>query len=186
MFRIKIDGIKYQIPNRAKEMTLGQFSKVSDIMAKQQGFTDKIVDIISLFNKAAGNNVTIGQVKEYSRGLGLSTTRKTVVNEFNVSGRVYVYNKDPRAVSIRTIEKMILEGKDTALAMISVMYEDAQLTPNEHKDKAHIEHKMKLFADALNADDCIPALVKIGEMLFKNVNQAHDSLSMAGATAAQQ
>ena len=185
MFKIKIDGIKYQIPNRAKEMTLGQFSKVSDIMATQQDPIGKMIDIINLFDKKAANYITVGQVKEYSKGLGLSTTRKTVVPEFTVSGRVYVYNKDPRAVSIRTIEKMILEGKDTALAMISVMYEDAQLTPNEHKDKAHIEHKMKLFADALNADDCIPALVKIGEMLFKNVNQAHDSLSMAGAPAAE-
>lgn len=170
---------KHEIPTKAKDMTLGQFSKVSEIMESQNKPVNKILKVVEVFSKDAPDEMTVKQVMDYAKKLDRSATRKTVAKEITVNGRVYRFNSDPKAATLAAIEKHIIESQQAPLAITSAIYEDVQLSNTEHRDSAHIKHKMKLFAE-VNADLVLPAIVATSEKLIENVNALNESISMEG------
>jgi hypothetical protein len=64
---------------------------------------------------------------------------------------------------------MAVKGGAWGHKAFALVYKDVELTDTEHYTDAHIEHKSKLFGDAVNADVAAPVIFQLSRIILEHI-----------------
>lgn len=168
MIQFEIKNRIYKARTLASEITLNELSKIMAIESEKEfQHIQRWLKIIQIVSDEGLEN-EIGQrglgnfIKHFQKG---SKRIKKVPKSIQVNGRKYLFQPDPSAKAIQILEETIAKRKDYACHLFAIMFEDEQLTSVEHRDKAHIDHKARLFGDNVMSDIALPTIVKASKLL---------------------
>ena len=182
MINFEIKNKTYKCRTNPSEISLKEFAKISAIQSGDGEHVEKwlqVLDIVS--DSGLVNEIGIKGLAAFITEFQSPQIGSNITKEIEVNGRTYVYNDDPSAKAIQTLERFMVSRKDYAAHVFAVVYEDAQLTHVEHQDKAHIEFKAKLFGEQITADIAIPVIVDIAKIFVENTKAINDGFPMATA-----
>jgi hypothetical protein len=74
---------------------------------------------------------------------------------------------------------MAVKGGAWGHKAFALIYKDVELTDTEHYTDAHIEHKAKLFGEAVNADVAAPVIFQLSRIILDHIQQLVDAQSSA-------
>lgn len=182
MIQFEIKNKVYKVRTEPSEISLKEFAKITAIQASEGEHVEKwlkVLDIVS--DDGLVNEIGLKGLSTFISKFRFTDVAKKIKKNIEVNGRKYVYNEDPSAKTVQILEKVIASRNDYAAHVFAVMYEDVQLTSVEHQDKAHIEHKAKIFGEEIMSDVAFPVIVKVGEMFVESVKGLDEGLSVATA-----
>lgn len=182
MIQLDIKGTVYKVRTQPSEITLKEFAKIASIQASEGEHVEKwlkVLDVVS--DSGLVNEIGIKGLTAFINDFNFKSISKKIKKKIEVNGRTYIYNEDPSAKTIQQLEKVIAARTDYAAHVFAILYEDTELTNVEHQDKAHIEHKAKLFGEQIMSDVAFPVIVEIGKMLVESVKGLDESSPVATA-----
>lgn len=184
MIQFEIKNRVYKSRTLASEITLNELSKIMAIESEQEfQHIQRWLKIIQIVSDEGLEN-EIGQrglgefIKHFQEG---SKVIKKVPKSIEVNGRKYLFQADPSAKAIQILEEKIAKTRDYACHLFAIMFEDEQLTSVEHRDKAHIDHKARLFGEQIMSDIALPTIVEAGKLLKDGLIQFNEGISVATA-----
>jgi hypothetical protein len=182
MIKFEIKNKTYTVRTQPKEISLKEFSKIAAIQAQESEHVEKwlkVLDIVS--DNGLVNEIGIKGLTAFINEFTFKSISKKIKKKIQVNGRTYIYNEDPSAKTIQQLEKVIAARTDYAAHVFAILYEDTELTNIEHQEKAHIDHKAKLFGEQIMSDVAFPVIVEIGRMLIESVQGLDESTPVATA-----
>lgn len=159
---------EYTFRNEPSEVTLNELSKITDTMIDADNTwtskwmrvvellgSDELVDIIdedNLINAIECFNVTkLGaEITETIEVKGRTYSCVVVEGKLKISGK-----------QLDLIEGYIKKGSNFVPYILAVVYKDNDLGDKEHYERAHIEHKTKLFGANIMADVATPVTTQL-------------------------
>lgn len=176
MLKIEYNDKEFELRNEPNEIKLSEFEKIYSILNTQgQGKLEQYFEVFKVLGmpneilECLDAENFVGIIKEFN---AMKVSDELPVKEFTIKGRRYVaYEGDEFKFNARDlveIEKAAQRGVPNFPSyVLAVVFKDDQLTTNEHRDKAHIEHKAKIFADELTSDIVIPYITRIARRTLK-------------------
>lgn len=172
MIKFIQDTTEYTFRNEPSEVTLNELSKITDIMIDSNTtWTSKWMRVIELLGSQELVNVIdednlINAIENFNvTEVGTEITETIEVNGRSYScvvidGRLKISGKQ-----LDLIEGYIKKGSNFIPYIVSVVYKDNDLADKEHYERAHIEHKAKLFGKSIMADVSTPITTQLSVKL---------------------
>jgi hypothetical protein len=182
MFTINLNDKEYQVKNSLKELTVGEYEKITDIISDNT--VDRIDKYLLIFDvlgvpvdglESLAPATFFGYVKEFNK---VESTNEFIKNEkikdFVIKNRVYQsYTGDSFELNVkqmRYIEKYIKKNPKAYISdLLAIIFKDIELTDNEHYTDAHIRYKSSLIKDNITADLALPYLAQFSIDLIVNL-----------------
>jgi hypothetical protein len=180
MININYNGGTFQLRNEPNEIKLKEFEGIYNALNddKLSGFEKyfkvfEVMGVPSEYLEAIEDNELIDLIKAFN---DITVNNPTPAKSIEIGSRNYVAYEGEEfkfsAKDLVEIEKAAKRGVSNFPSYcLAVIFKDDQLTPTEHRTKAHIEHKAALFADNISADFAIPYLSLIAKRTLKNLEQ---------------
>jgi hypothetical protein len=186
MKKITVKGKDYDLRNLGEEVTLNELAKISHILEDPStDFTEKWLDVLSILgSKELVEVITISKFTEAVQSVTITNIQNEIQPRIEVNGRVYECpieegQLDITAKDLSKIEKMAVKGGAWGHKAFALIYKDVELTDTEHYTDAHIEHKAKLFGEAVNADVAAPVIFQLSRIILDHIQQLVDAQSSA-------
>lgn len=183
---IKIKG--HEVANFPREMTIGDFEKTTNLtmmtvskMGDETTKTDFESDIekwLYVFEKLGVpteilDNLTKDELVEAVKNFNTKDEQTyEVIDEIEVKGKIYKASiKEGVEIGARQfglIEKLVKKyPKQIPSMVVAVVFEDQELTKNEHLSEAHAKHKAEIFRKEVSAGVAVPYIPWLMNEIFK-------------------
>lgn len=182
---IEVKG--YPLVNRADEMSLELYEKVSELLEAKvarpgdkpgafdyEGELEKWLDILEACGlpKRVGEEMELGEIPE---AVKLWNSTKVdpypMLKEIEVKGKIYrAYDGEKWILNVKDgklIEKYARQNpKKYVGEMLAVIFKDEELTDNEHYANGHIKHKANIFRKEVKASVAVPYLMHVAKKIL--------------------
>lgn len=162
------DTNEYTFRNEPNEVTLNELSKITDIMINPDTtWTSKWMNIIQLLGSDELVNVIdednlINAIEHFNvTKLGAEITETIEVNGRTYSCVVIDGKLKISGKQLDLIEGYLKKGSNFVPYILAVVYKDNDLGDKEHYERAHIEHKAKLFGKSIMSDVATPITTQL-------------------------
>jgi hypothetical protein len=172
MLNVEYNEEVFELRNEPNEIKLFEFEKIYNILNQQGlgkleqyfqvfktlGMPDEILEVLDAES-------FVGIIKEFN---AMKISNDSPVKSFEIKGHTYTaYDGEEFKFNARDlveIEKAAQRGVPNFPSyVLAVVFKNELLTNAEHRDKAHIEYKAKVFAQELTADVVIPYITRIAK-----------------------
>jgi hypothetical protein len=183
MININFDGKTIAIKNTVNELLIGEFEYICDILndTKNINTIEKWGNIFLYLGipQDVLDNLDAMDFIELIKEFNISDKNFTTIeNEITLDGHIYYYNFDEVKMTVKEvtlIESYITKDSNKYIGdMMAILYKRNDVDKNITFDKAHIEHKAKLFRKNITADKSIPFLTYLTKKLSKDSEQLND------------
>lgn len=182
VFNIK--GQDYELRNEGSEITLGELSKISNIMEnKDKDNIEKWLEALTILgSKELVEVLSASNFAKAVESVQLKGVDNAIVDELVIGGRVYrldlVDGKiDLHSKDLAKIESIVKKGGSWGAKAFAVVYKDIDLTKNEHWNDEHIKHKTKIFSNEVTADIASPVIFELGKLIVEYSQMMVDAQS---------
>lgn len=168
----------FELRNNPKEIKLSEWEKIYNQL-KDESITplERYWNVFELMGvpEEVMNKITQEDfVKLISEFNNIQVENETPLKEFEVNGRTYTAYEGEEfqfmGRDLVMIEKASVNPKHNYCSYcLAVLFKDNQLTTTEHYTDAHLQHKAKLFAEHLTANDALPYLTLIAKRVVKSL-----------------
>lgn len=169
-----------ELPNLSSELTVKQFSKLNEILAKQIEPIEKWYQIFESLGaiETEIDDLDFEQFKNLIKEFNSAENKDTEIVQFlEVDGYTYKAYDTEFKISIKDlkkIEKAVAEKPYHYIAeMLAVVYKRTDLTTAEHYENAHLKHKAKLFSE-LKANVALPIVWHVAKKLTETAEKIED------------
>ena len=194
-----------EIKNFPREMTIGEFEKVTKMVnmtvsktgedepkADFQGQADKWLYIFEQLGLSEENIETITKdeliqaVNDFNQK---DPSTYDLVSEFSIGGKTYhcaiEEGKEISAKRFALVERMVKkEPSKIPSLIVASIFDDGSLTKNEHYSDAHVKHKADIFQKELNASIAIPYIPWLMNEIMKGKKELIQELENEGDNTA--
>jgi hypothetical protein len=185
MKTITIKGKDYAIRNEGHEVTLNELAKISLILENEaEDFVDKWLRVFEILgSRELVDAIPLNKFVEVQQSVDITQISNEIKPIIEVNGRTYSCQLDEEgnielsAKDMAKIERMYRKGGTWGVKAFAVVYKDDALTKFEHHVDSHIDHKAKLFGDAVTADVAAPVVFQLAKEVMKYIQSLIDAQS---------
>jgi hypothetical protein len=178
MRKYELDGVIETLKTKPCEITLNEFKKIISLQSKYNGDYNYYLDSFEVLGLSSSyidiidHKTLIITIKDFQEDFIFNSNN--MIKEIEVDGYTYcAYPGEEFKISARefaSIEsKMNSNEYDWVVYAIASIFKRTDLTDIEHKDKSHINHKMKIFGDKVTLDVALPYIMFISKEYMDNV-----------------
>ena len=183
MIEFNHEGKIFNFRNKETEITLKEFSKVSEIMSTDGLLFEKWLDAIDILgDEGLSDVITEDGVLAIIKETAITNIENEVPETVTVNGREYVTKLKDGKLSLSgkdlsAIERAAKKGGDWGCLAIAICYKDTELSNTEHYTEAHIKHKANLFGEHLTAKEGAPIFFQLQQKFVEHMNAVSNAYS---------
>ena len=166
------------VPNTVDEMTVGLYDKhvaleMNPNLTTLEKWIEKFVVLgvpEESFDEFTFDEMT-ETITKFNEGFDLNTPK---VLEVEIEGYTYKAKESVTVKDMSLIEKLFNgDKKDLVANTVAILFKREDLSRNEHYDKAHLDHKAKLFKDQ-SCSIAIPFMQDILKTILESVDEVSE------------
>jgi hypothetical protein len=178
MRKYELNEVVYTLKTKPEEITLNEFKKIISLQNNYGGDYNYYLDSFEVlglpkeFVDEIDHKTLVLIIKDFQEDFKFDSTKMN--KQIEIDGYTYsAYSGEEFKITARefaSIEnKMKSNEYDWVVFTIASIFKRDDLTEKEHKDKTHINHKIKLFGDKVNLDVALPYIMYISKEYMDNV-----------------
>jgi hypothetical protein len=178
MRKYEVEGLGVEtLKTTPQEITLNLFKQMLEVQDEHWGDFEyylKVFKILGLSDEyldVMDSNALFTTIKDFQDDFEVSDIK--MKNTIEIDGYYYKSYDDKfiiKAKDFANIEKRMKLGEHNwIIYAMALLFKRTDLSINEHMDKTHIEHKMKLFKDEVTMDIALPYIIMISNEYMDNI-----------------